>query len=118
MEQTLYEKYGGFSTVSRIVMSLYDKILDDDEIGPFFDDVDMPKLMDHQTKFVSSLMGGPAAFTDKHLSMAHGHLHIDDRHFDRLTELIRDTLGEFDVTDEDTATVIASFEARRTLVVG
>ena len=72
MKQTPFERYGGFATVSRIVMSLYDRLLEDDEVGPFFDDVDMPKLIDHQTKFVSSLMGGPASFTDEHIAALGG----------------------------------------------
>ena len=49
-EQTLYEKYGGFSNVSKIVFAFYDTLLDDDDIGPFFDDIDMAKMVDHQTK--------------------------------------------------------------------
>lgn len=71
MSRSLYEKYGGFAAVSRIVMQLYERILDDDELGPFFDDVEMPKLIDHQTKFVASLMGGRASFTDTHIAGAH-----------------------------------------------
>lgn len=66
-EQTLYEKYGGFSQVSKIVLAFYDTLLDDDDIGPFFDDVDMARMVDHQTKFIASLLGGPAAYTDNQL---------------------------------------------------
>lgn len=117
MEKSLYDKYGGFSTVSRIVMTLYDKLLDDDDVGPFFDDVDMPKLIDHQTKFVSSLMGGPASFTDTHIENAHKHLTILDDHFDKLKELVAETLNEFGVDDEDVQTVLAAFEVRRGLLV-
>jgi len=117
MSKTPYEKYGGFSTVSRIVMRLYDKLLDDDDVGPFFDEVDMPKLIDHQTKFVSSLMGGPASFTDTHIANAHDALTIHDAHFDRLKELIQETLDEFSVEPEDTADVLSEFEARRELLV-
>lgn len=117
MDQTLYEKYGGFSTVSRIVMTLYDKLLDDDDVGPFFDDVDMPRLIDHQTKFVSALMGGPAAFTDKHIAMAHRHLTILGPHFDRLKELVSETLTEFDLDPDDIDAVLDAFEARRNLLV-
>lgn len=117
MEKSLYEKYGGFSTVSKIVMTLYDKLLDDDDVGPFFDDVDMPRLIDHQTKFVSSLMGGPASFTDKHIENAHKHLTIHDAHFNRLKELIDETLTEFSVEDEDIQTVLAAFEQRRSLLI-
>ncbi|MDW4500355.1 group 1 truncated hemoglobin [Sulfitobacter sp. D35] len=118
MEKSLFDKYGGFSTVSRIIMSLYDKLLDDDDVGPFFDDVDMPKLIDHQTKFVSSLMGGPASFSDGHIERAHRHLEVNDLHFDRLKELVRQTLEEFDVDAGDIETVLAAFEARRPLLVG
>lgn len=98
-------------------MALYDKLLDDDDVGPFFDDVDMPKLIDHQTKFVSSLMGGPASFTDTHIENAHKHMSIHDAHFDRLKELIDETLTEFDVEDEDIKTVLAAFEQRRCLLI-
>jgi hemoglobin len=115
--QTPYEKYGGFSTVSKIVMTLYDKLLDDDDVGPFFDDVDMPRLIDHQTKFVSSLMGGPASFTDIHIANAHRGLVIEDLHFDRLKALIAETLDEFGVEQADADTVLGAFEARRDLLI-
>ncbi len=117
MEKTLFDKYGGFSTVSKIVMTLYDKLLDDDDVGPFFDDVDMPKLIDHQTKFVSSLMGGPASFTDTHIKNAHRHLTILDDHFDKLKELIEETLTGFGVEAEDIETVLGAFEQRRNLLI-
>ena len=48
-EQTLYEKYGGFSQGSKIVLSFYDTLLDNDEIGPSFDDADMSRIVDYQT---------------------------------------------------------------------
>lgn len=115
--KTPYEKYGGFSTVSRIVMRLYDKLLEDDDVGPFFDDVDMPRLIDHQTKFVSSLMGGPASFTDTHIANAHRNMTIHDMHFDKLKELIQETLDEFSVEAEDAAAVLGAFEERRHLLV-
>ena len=117
MTQSIYEKYGGFGTVSRIVMRLYDRILDDDDIGPFFDDIDMPRLIDHQTKFVASLMGGPASFTDAHLVGAHRELDINDHHFDRLVELVGETLEEFNVETEDNKTVQEAIEARRSVLV-
>ena len=117
MTQTLYDKYGGFGTVSRIVMRLYDQILDDDDLGPFFDDVDMPKLIDHQTKFVASLMDGPASFSDAHLTGAHRDLVITDLHFDRLVELVGDTLEEFGVEEDDIRTIQSAIDARRSLLV-
>lgn len=117
MKKSLFEKYGGFSVVSRIVMALYDRLLEDDDVGPFFDDVDLPKLIDHQTKFVSSLMGGPASFTDDHIERAHGHMEILPMHFEKLKLLVQDTLEDFSVDAEDIDTILAAFESRRTLLV-
>lgn len=113
----MFEKYGGFSTISRVVMSFYDRMLDDDDVGPFFDDVDLPKLIDHQTKFISAIMGGPATFSDEHIAGSHKHLVVHDFHFDRLKELVRETLSDFDVTPEDIETVLDAFEQRRLLIV-
>ena len=56
--------YQGKSLGSRIVMLFYDKILDSDQVGNYFEDIDMKKLIDHQTKFVASITGGPASFSD------------------------------------------------------
>ena len=58
-DQTLFEKYGGFSSVSKVVLAFYDTLLDSDDIGPFFDDIDMSRMVDHQTKFVASLPWRP-----------------------------------------------------------
>lgn len=117
MKNSLFDKYGGFSTVSQIVMTLYDKLLDDDDVGPFFDDVDLPKLIDHQTKFVAALMGGPASFTDGHIERAHAQMVISDAHFDQLKVLVQETLEEFSVAPEDVEVVLGEYESRRSLLV-
>lgn len=117
MEQTLFQKYGGFSKVSRIVLDLYDRLLDDDDVGPFFDEVDMARIVDHQTKFVSSLLGGPASYTDDQISKMHRHLAINARHFDTLAEILAETLADHGVEPEDVEAVVQAFEARRKLVV-
>ena len=117
MEKSLFDKYGGFSTVSKIVLSLYDRLLEDDDVGPFFDDVDMPRLIDHQTKFVSSLMGGPASFTDDHIVRAHRGMVIEHHHFDKLGALLTETLTDFGVDEADIAAIVGAFEQRRALLI-
>jgi hemoglobin len=117
VERTIFDKCGGFSAVSRIVMDLYDRLLDDDEVGPFFDNVEMSRIVDHQTKFVSSLMGGPASYTDDQIARMHAHLTIHAAHFDRLREILDETLADHGLAPEDRALVIGAFEARRGLVV-
>ncbi len=116
-QQTLFEKYGGFSNVSKIVLAFYDTLLDSDEIGPFFDDIDMSKMVDHQTKFVASLLGGPASYTDRQLQQLHSHLDIKNGHFDELKVVLKDTLDDHGVEPDDVEAVLAEFEKRRGLIV-
>ena len=94
MSQSLYDKYGGFAVISRVVMDFYDRLLDSDTVGPFFDDVDMRKLIDHQTKFVAYLLGGPAEYTGDRLQQLHAHLEIADTDFDEMKQLLDQTLGD------------------------
>ena len=47
MEQSLFEKYGGFSIVSRIVMRFYNQALDSDILADYFEDIEMERLIDH-----------------------------------------------------------------------
>ena len=48
---TTFEKYGGFKTVSRVVLTFYEMVLDDDVVGHHFDDVDMAALGNRLTRF-------------------------------------------------------------------
>ena len=117
-EQTLFEKYGGFSQISKVVLSFYDTLLDSDEIGPFFDNTEMSKMVDHQTKFIASLLGGPASYTDNQLRQLHSHLDIKHAHFDELKVVLRNTLSDHNIESDDVDTILAEFEKRREMIVG
>lgn len=116
-DKTLFEKYGGFSSVSKVVLAFYDTLLDSDEIGPFFDDIDMSRMVDHQTKFISSLLGGPASYTDIQIRQFHRHLDITDAHFDELKAVLEATLADHGFEPEDVRTALEAIEARRELIV-
>jgi hemoglobin len=114
---SLFDRVGGFGTLSKIVLSFYDRVLDDDVLSPYFADVDMRRLIDHQTKFVAFLMGGPASYTDEHLRLAHARLNIDQAAFERMTAVMRDTLEDFRLGERDVNQVILEIRARRDLIV-
>ena len=117
-EHTLFEKYGGFAKISKVVISFYDRLLDSDSVGPFFDEIDMAKMVDHQTKFIASLLGGPAAYTDDQLRQVHARLDINNAHFDELKSVLSATLAEHGFAPDDTDAVLEEFERRRGLIVG
>jgi len=117
MRQTIFERCGGFSIVSKVVMSFYDKVLDSPATSPFFSNVDMKRLIDHQTKFFAALMGGPASYTNDHLEKVHARLHITESAFMEALVLMKDTLEEFDFLDEDIRLVQDAMMSRKNYIV-
>ena len=66
---SLFEKYGGFETVSKVVSELYDELERNDITAPYFENSDIRALMDHQVKFLSQVLGGPQ-YSGKAMSAA------------------------------------------------
>ena len=117
MKATMFDRYGGFAIVHKVVLAFYDKVLDSDVIGPFFDDVDMRRLADHQTKFISQVMGGPASYTNEVLAQMHRNLAIDQPAFDEMARLLEETLREFDFEPDDVKQIMADIKSRQPYIV-
>ena len=98
---SMFERYGGFASVSKVVMAFYDKVLDSDIAGPYFEDIDMKALIDHQTKFVAQVMGGPVEYTTDVLRSVHAKHRIDKKAFDEVAMLMRETLEDFEFDPAD-----------------
>ena len=117
MKATMFERYGGFGVVHRIVLSFYDKMLDSDVVASYFDDVDMESLVDHQSKFISQVMGGPVAYSNDILEQVHRSLGISQDAFDEMARLLQRTLEEFSLTPDDVRTVMADIKSRQPYIV-
>ena len=115
--ETMFERYGGFAKVSRIVSSFYDRVLESPIMSPYFASTDMKRLIDHQTKFIAFLMGGPASFSDEQLEKVHEHMEIDRRAFDEMVMLLTETLEDYDLADEDVNAVRNQLERRAPLII-
>jgi len=115
--QSLFQKYGGFAKVSRVVLTFYDKVLDSEQIGDFFDDIDMSRLVDHQTKFMASALGGPASYTNERLRQLHAHIGISNQDFDEMAKHLSEALDEHGFAPADRKAVIQDIESRRSFIV-
>jgi hemoglobin len=117
MKRTIFERYGGFANVSRVVTAFYDKILDSPVTSPYFAHADMRRLIDHQTRFIAMMMGGPASYTNDHLERVHAHHHVTEEAFFEAATLLRETLEELNYEDEDIHAVLDEVMARKNFVV-
>jgi hemoglobin len=113
---SLFERYGS-ERISRWVMAFYEKVRVSPVLAPYFRGSDFPKLLDHQTKFISTLMGGPVSFDDAFIAHAHQDRGIDRRAFEHMLALFKETLEEFSVAPQDIAAIISALDAYGPLVI-
>ncbi|MFT5424652.1 MAG: hemoglobin [Phycisphaerales bacterium] len=118
MEQSLYDKLGGFATVRKLVTDFYDKVLSEEQLSPFFQHTDMASLIDHQTKFWATILGGPVSYTHEQLHKMHSGMSIKDLHFDLIVELIGETLEDHDVDESVIDNVSEQLQGYRASIVG
>lgn len=103
---TLYDKYGGFATVSKLVQEFYNKVAESEELAPYFAGVDTQQLIDHQTKFFSDILGGPVKYTGKELKIVHASMGITEEAFAEVADLLEETLEDMDVEEGDIETIM------------
>ena len=100
-EQTLFEKLGGKDAVNAAVDKFYEKVLSDDLLKPFFDDVDMGRQRASQKAFLTYAFGGAPNYSGKSMRDAHKRLveekGLSDEHFDKVAGHLQATLEELGV---------------------
>ena len=104
MEKTLYIKYGSRVT-SGMAECLYDRLLEDPELAPFFDGVDIDRLREHVADFLSMLTGGPNLYRGRDLREAHADYKISKAHFDMVMGHIAAAATELAIEPDDIATI-------------
>jgi len=113
-ESTLYERLGGHDGIRAVVDDFYDRLVADDELGPFFESADMERLRKTQTDFLCDAAGGPETYDAEPVRDAHLHVPFTPGHIERAVELLYESLDAFDVPDEDADAVVeavAAYEA-------
>jgi len=105
--ESLYDKYGGFETVSKVVHGFYDKISTSDSLKPYFEGMNTQLLIDHQTKFFCDIMGGPVAFEGRTLAQIHANMNVTEEAFAEVAELLEETFEDFGVEESDIETLMS-----------
>ncbi len=98
-------------------MTFYELALDSDQIGGYFADIDLPRLVDHQTKFIASLVGGPASFSDDRIEVVHRSLNISHADFDEMGNLLAEALAMHGMSEPDIKIALKAIEGKRGIIV-
>ena len=104
---TVYERIGGEAAVNAAVDIFYRKVLSDDRINAFFEDVDMETQAAKQKAFLTMAFGGPNSYTGKDMREGHKGMNLNEGHYNAVIENLAATLTELGVSDADIAEVAA-----------
>ncbi|NVJ19853.1 MULTISPECIES: group I truncated hemoglobin [Myxococcus] len=109
-EKSVYEQIGGEPAMAAAVDVFYRKVLSDDRISHFFEDVDMERQAAKQKAFLTMVTGGPSNYSGKDMRAGHAPLvtrGLNETHFDAVVEHLRATLEELNVPAPLVARVLA-----------
>ena len=97
---SLYEKVGGKAAISAAVDLFYTKVLADERVNYFFEDVSMSRQHNQQKAFLSAALGGPEPWTGRDMRKAHAGLDLNEIHFAAIAEHLQATLTELKVDEK------------------
>ncbi len=113
---SLYEQIGGEPAMSAAVELFYRRVLADERISHFFEDVDMERQAAKQKAFLTMVCGGPANYSGKDMRAGHARMvknGLNDTHFNAVVEHLSGTLTELGVARPLVERVIAIAESAR-----
>jgi hemoglobin len=99
--KTLYERLGGEAAVNAAVDIFYGKVIADERISHFFENLDMVAQANKQKAFLTMAFGGPHNYSGKDMRAGHAHLALNEIHFDAVVEHLAATLKELGAADSD-----------------
>lgn len=109
MGMSLFDKYGGSATVSKIVTAFYGEVLKRPHLRAYFNGVPMPKLIEHQVRFMSMVLGKvPSAYNGRAMDAAHARLHITPEHFAEVGAILGAALRKAGMEEQDLDTVMTA----------
>ncbi len=99
--RVLFERLGGASGVAGIVNEMYDRVLADPELAPFFSEASMDRLRTMQYHFLASAFDGPVEYSGAELTAIHANRGIKAKHFATFCGHFADVLEERGVAPRD-----------------
>ncbi len=97
---SLYSQIGGKAAINAAVDLFYTKVLADDRVNYFFEDVNMKRQHNKQKEFLSAALGSPVPYKGMDMRKGHAHMELTEEHFGAIAEHLLATLKELKVKPE------------------
>ena len=94
-----YARLGGQEAIDAAVDLFYEKMLADERVAFFFEDVNMNAQIRKQKEFLSAAFGGPIPWEGEDMRTAHKNLDIRPEDFQAVAENLHNTLKDLKVDE-------------------
>lgn len=108
---SLYQRIGGQAALTAAVDLFYVKVLADERVSHFFEDINMKAQVRKQKEFLAHVLGAPTAWTGKDMRKAHENLDLREADFQAIAENLQATLSELKLDEKligEIMTIVAS----------
>jgi hemoglobin len=114
---SIYAQLGGAGAVNVAVDRLYERLVADPELAPYFAGRDVDRLARHMRPFIAAALGGPEIYRGRDMTAAHAGLGITGEHFDRTVGHVAAVLSGLGVGETLIAAIGATLAPLRDAVV-
>jgi len=101
----LYFQYGHVIS-SGVAERLYDFILEDPDLMPFFNGINMDSLTEHMADLLCMITGGPELYSGRDLKDAHQPFAITDDIFNKVANYLHAAMLDLNIATEDANLVL------------
>ena len=118
--ESLYARLGGYDALAAVANALLPRLQSDDKLRRFWDhrgDDGIEREKQFLIDFLSAESGGPLLYTGRDMLTAHQGMRIDEEDWERLIGHLTETLGSFNVPEQETSEVLAFIESTKQEIV-
>ncbi len=119
--ETLYERLGGYEAIYVFAEDVIARLMDDEEIGVFWDHMSQDRVFKEHQNFVDWLCehwGGPMMYRGRDLETVHRGMGITERHWEILFEKIDEAYEKFETSQDLREEVNAFLKSFKQQIVG
>lgn len=118
MNAVPYDRIGGDAGIERLIARLYDRVLADPDLAPFFSRASIDKVQRMQREFIGAALGGPQVYSGLSLSWVHANRGITTAHFNRFAQHLLSALEEMSVGSDDMQNIVHRISVHKNDITG
>jgi hemoglobin len=118
--ESLYTRLGGYDAIAAVTNAVYPQMQSDDKMRRFWDhrgDDGIEREKQLLIDFVCAATGGPLLYTGRGMVPVHKGMQIDEDDWQRLIGYLTETLGSFDVSEQEGSELLALVESTKQEIV-